>query len=158
VFYTNFIKVKEPAALENNPIDKDKITETPHLLPYAHHVGGFVIKPLDKGRIKGRAMEAMVQQTEMQLKQLYGQMETLAKQAVELRERAEISYRIYEADMNFQPLVGHTYFLYERADGLSVLSMIASHEWGKKMPYARFLAEVKLLADHTWEVKAASVD
>jgi hypothetical protein len=100
----------------------------------------------------------MVQQTEMQLKQLYGQMETLAKQAAELRERAEISYRIYEADMNFQPLVGHTYFLYERADGLSVLSMIASHEWGKKMPYARFLAEVKLLADHTWEVKAASVD
>ena len=141
--------------LEHNPIDKDKITETPHILPYAHNVGGFVIKPLDKGRIKGRAMEAMVQQTEMQLKQLYGQMETLARQAAELRERAEISYRIYESDMNFQPLIGHNYFLYERDNGSSVLSMIAPGEWGRRIAYAKFVAEVKLLADHTWEVKPA---
>ena len=39
-----------------NPIDKDKIAENPHLLPYAHTVGGALVKPEDKGRIKGRAV------------------------------------------------------------------------------------------------------
>lgn len=135
-----------------NPIDKDKTAENPHNLPYAHTVGGFVIKPLDKGRIKGEAMNAMVEQTEMQLKQIYRQMELLAKQAAELRERMELSYAVYEADVNFRPNVGHTYFLYERSGQKPVLSMISPEEWGKKIPFSAFRAEVKLLADHTWEI------
>ncbi len=49
-----------------NPIDKDKIAENPHLLPYAHTVGGAVIKPIDQGRVKGLAVKAMHKQTDMQ--------------------------------------------------------------------------------------------
>jgi hypothetical protein len=30
--------------------------------------------------------------------------------------------------------------------------MVASDEWGRSMPYERFVAEVKLLSDHTWEI------
>ena len=35
-----------------NPIDKDKIADAPHLLPYAHSVGSAIIKPIDKGKVK----------------------------------------------------------------------------------------------------------
>jgi hypothetical protein len=49
----------------HNPIDRDKITETPHLLPYAHSVGSAIIKPLDKGKIKGLGMAAMYEQTDV---------------------------------------------------------------------------------------------
>ena len=35
--------------MDYNPIDKDKITETPSLLPYAHTIGGVVIRPEDVG-------------------------------------------------------------------------------------------------------------
>ena len=42
-----------------NPIDLDKIAEQPHLLPYAHTLGGAIIRPIDKGRTKGVAMSAM---------------------------------------------------------------------------------------------------
>ena len=49
-----------------NPIDKDKITETPHNLPYAHNVGSAIIFPDDKDRIKSNAMSAMVEQTNLQ--------------------------------------------------------------------------------------------
>ena len=31
-----------------NPIDEDKITDIPHLLPYAHSIGSAIIKPVDK--------------------------------------------------------------------------------------------------------------
>lgn len=138
--------------MTDNPIDKDKVAENPGLLPYAHTIGSAVIRPEDKGKIKGRAVVAMRQQTEKQMSQLYRQMQILAEQAQEIKKRVEVSERIYAADMGFEPLIGHTYFLYERKDGADLLSMIAPGEWGRSVSFKRFIAKVTLLADHTWEV------
>ena len=44
---------QEPKLSTKNPIDKDKVAENPHLLPYSHTVGGVVIRPMDRGRTKG---------------------------------------------------------------------------------------------------------
>ena len=135
-----------------NPIDKDKVAENPGLLPYAHTAGGAVIKPEDKGRIRGNAMTAMYDQTDRQMEQLRRQMETLVNQAKSLSSRMEVSEMIYQADLPFQPVIHHIYHLYQRkSDGHHVLSMIAPAEWGRKMPY-EYLATVRLLGDHTWEV------
>jgi hypothetical protein len=134
-----------------NPIDKDKVAENPHLLPYAHTVGGALIEPIDRGKVKGRAMAAMYEQTDRQLAQLREQVELLARQAKAIQDRVAISEEIYLSDMNFEPLTGHTYHLYRRATGQSVLSMIGPDEWGSKMPMD-FVASARLLADHTWEV------
>ncbi len=136
-----------------NPIDPKKVAENPHLLPYAHTVGGFVIKPMDKGRTKGLAIQAMQEQTNLQLKQLQQQIELLAQQARQLQRRVEISEMIYSADMNFKPIISHIYHLYLRKDETIVLSMIAPEEWGfSGHKFKSFLATVKLLADHTWEI------
>lgn len=136
-----------------NPIDKDKIAENPHLLPYAHTVGGAVIKPIDQGRTKGLAVKAMHKQTDMQLAQIRKQMELLAEQARKVQRRVEISEIIYGAEMGFKPLIGKTYHLYQRADQTAVLSVIGPQEWGPRgCPFDRFLSTVTLLADHTWDV------
>ncbi len=136
-----------------NPIDKDKITETPHNLPYAHTVGGVVIKPIDKGRTKSLSLEAMHKQTNLQLKQIHEQMKLLAEQAQKIQKRIEISEIIYGAEMGFKPLIGKTYHLYQRADETSVLSVVGPNEWGRKgCPFKLFLATATLLADHTWEI------
>lgn len=135
-----------------NPIDKDKVAEAPGLLPYAHNAGSAIIRPEDKGQIRGNAMTAMYDQTDRQMEQLRQQMETLAKQAKSLRERMEISETIYQADVPFQPVIHHIYHLYQRkTDGRHLLSMISPTEWGRKAPYEH-LATVRLLGDHTWEV------
>lgn len=137
-----------------NPIDKDKITENPHNLPYAHTVGGAVIKPIDQGRTKGLAVKAMHKQTDMQLEQLRQQMELLAQQAEKIKRRVEISEIIYGAEMGFKPLIGKTYHLYQRADETAVLSVVGPQEWGPRgYPFKQFLATATLLADHTWEVQ-----
>jgi Protein of unknown function (DUF2452) len=135
-----------------NPIDKDKTTENPGLLPYAHSVGGAVIRPEDKGQIRGHAMTAMYDQTDRQMTQLRNQMETLMEQAKQLKDRKEISEMIYSADIHFQPIIHHVYHLYQRADSTFTLSMVAPYEWGRKKPFT-FCATVRLLGDHTWEVK-----
>ncbi|MEM6322020.1 MAG: DUF2452 domain-containing protein [Bacteroidota bacterium] len=134
-----------------NPIDKDKIAENPHLLPYAHTVGGAVIKPIDKGKVKGLAVGAMYEQTEMQLDQIREQINLLAEQANKIKERVEISESIYQAEISFKPLIGKTYHLYQRENGKYLVSMVAPGEWGRKSPL-EFKATVKLLSDHTWDI------
>lgn len=135
-----------------NPIDKDKITETPSTLPYAHTVGGAVIKPEDKGKIKGRAMAAMEQQTDRQLAQIKKQIDLLAEQAKAIQKRVEVSNMIYMAEMGFEPLVGHIYHVYEKENDQYVLSMLSPSDWGKSFPYKEHISAAQLLADHTWEL------
>jgi len=134
-----------------NPIDEDKIAVDAHLLPYAYERGGMAIKPVDKGRVKGQAVSAMYEQTDTQLDQIREQVALLAAQAQKIHDRVEMSEKIYQAEMNFKPLMMHTYHLYEKKDGVFVLSMIGPNEWGRKKPY-KFLYTAKLMSDHTWEM------
>jgi len=137
-----------------NPIDKDKVTDNPHSLEYAHHVGSALVKPEDKGKIKGRALSAMEYQTDQQLTQIYEQMQLLAEQAKKINSRKEISEKIYQADCRFEPLINHIYHLYETKEGGQALSLIGPTEWGRSKRKDDFVwqATVKLLADHTWEI------
>ncbi len=134
-----------------NPIDGEKIAQDPHLLPYAHERGGATIKPMDVGKVKGLAMTAMYEQTDMQLDQIKEQIELLARQARAIQQRMTISERIYEAQIGIDPIVSRVYYLYEKQSGKNVLSMISPQEWGPKGPYS-YVATVKLLGDHTWDV------
>ncbi len=137
-----------------NPIDEKNVAASPHNLPYAHTVGGAVIKPIDRGKVTGLAVSAMYEQTDMQLAQIRKQVELLATQAQEIQKRVEISERIYKVGMNFKPLISHVYHLYARPDGSEFLSMVAPAEWGRPSKVI-FQATVKLLSDHTWEIITA---
>jgi hypothetical protein len=141
-----------------NPIDADKITLNPHTLTYGHHAGSALIKPEDQGKLKSRALNAMEHQTDMQLGQIYEQMQLLADQAKRLQERKQISEFIYKAEIRFEPFINHTYHLYCRAEGKHLLSMVGPTQWGKSGQHLQFIATVKLLADHTWEILDKSED
>lgn len=147
-------KAGKKVDLENVDMERmaEMVTANPGTLAFPHTVGGAVIKPEDKGKIKGLAVSAMYEQTEMSMQQIYDQMQTLAQQAKTIQDRVDLSERIYQADMNFQPLISRIYHLYEMEEGKDVLSMIGPREWGRSTPFKRFIATVKLLADHTWEI------
>ena len=136
---------------------RDKITTTPSTLPYAHHAGSALIKPEDKGKIKGRAVAAMHEQSQTQLEKIYEQLKVLVKQAEDVKSRVDISERIYEAEMKFEPIIGNDYHLYEKEDGSQVLSVISPKEWGKTLPH-KHVASVKLLSDHTWKVEEQNAE
>lgn len=139
--------------MEKNPIDKVKVADSPGLMEYAHTAGSAVIRPEDIGKVKGKAQMAMRQQTNEQLNKIYRQMELLAQQAKEIKNRIDISERIYDAAIGFEPIINHVYYLYEKKDGSDILSMVAPVEWGRSFPFSQFLARVFLLADHTWKVE-----
>jgi hypothetical protein len=135
-----------------NPIDKDNVTENPGTLSYGHHRGSMPVVPTEQGKLKGRALSAMEHQTDIQLLQIKQQMELLAQQANKIQDRVEVSQQIYNAEMRFEPLINHVYHLYQKPEGKHLLSMVAPTDWGRKgCPY-HFVATVRLLADHTWDI------
>lgn len=147
---------KKPNKIDITQVDfeklKDQAAENPGSLTFPHNLGSAVVKPEDIGKNKGRAVAAMKEQTSMQLKQLHDQIRVLVNQAHDIKKRVEVSERIYMSQMNFEPLIGQVYYLYEKDDHTDLLSMISPAEWGKDNPFKLFLARVKLLSDHTWEV------
>ena len=137
---------------KQNPIDKDNITEEPGTIKYAHHRGSFPVIPTKQGVIKSKSIAAMEHQTDIQLQQIKEQMNLLAEQAKSIKERVEISQMIYNAEIRFEPLISHQYYLYEKDNGEFTLLMIGNNEWGRSgCPY-NFISTVRLLADHTWEI------
>jgi hypothetical protein len=110
-----------------------------------------VIRPTEEGVIRHKALTAMEEQTNMQLEQIRKQIELLALQAQEIQKRKELSMMIYGAKLNFSPVIGQTYYLYEKKDGSHLLSLVSPAEWGGGAgPFKRFVAAARLLADHTW--------
>ena len=134
-----------------NPIDEDKVVDNPGLLPFAHHVGSAIIRPIDKGKVKGLGMSAMYEQTEDQLVKIKEQVAVLIKQAQEIHDRISLSEIIYKADCGFKPRIGQHYHLYQRAENSYFISMIGQSEWGKSSKLI-FQASITLLHDHTWKV------
>ena len=121
------------------------------VMPYSASVSGVAIKPTEEGVIRHKALTAMEEQTNMQLNQIRKQIELLAIQAQEIQMRKELSMIVYGAKLSFVPVIGHTYYLYEKADASYILSLISNKEYGGNAgPYKKFVAPVKLLADHTW--------
>ena len=131
---------------------KEKTAENPGLLPYPHTSGSAVIRPEDMNKTLARSLDAMEQQTEMQMQQIVAQMQLLANQAKAIQERKIVSERVYQAEMRFEPLIGHIYYLYQR-NGKDMLSLVAPGEWGRSNKNKlTFVAKIQLLADHTWEI------
>jgi hypothetical protein len=121
------------------------------VVPYATAASGAVIKPTQEGVIRHKALSAMEEQTNMQFEQIRRQIELLAIQAQAIQMRKELSMMIYNAKLNFVPVIGQTYYLYQRKDDTHLLSLISPKEYGGGAgPYKSFVAPVKLLADHTW--------
>jgi hypothetical protein len=120
------------------------------VLPYSSSAAGVAVRPTNEGVMKHKALSAMEDQTNMQLNQIKEQIELLARQAQEIRNRKELSMMIYDAKISFKPQIGQIYHLYETKDSTHVLSLVAPQEWGGSGPFKQFVASVQLLADHTW--------
>ena len=70
----------------------------------------------------------------------------LIDKAKKLQEEYDTSVLVWESIMNFEPIVGHTYFLYNFEKGLT-LSIISPQEW----KYSdKFVGSFTLNSDNKW--------
>ncbi len=114
-------------------------------LPYPVSTLSPKIVPNDLSTFKSRG----ISQVERDLQQKLIQMR---EEYVATIEHFNWNKLVYEADINFEPIVGETYHLYE-IRGKKILSMIAPDQW----PHPH-LASFRLNLDRQWILTEASVE
>jgi hypothetical protein len=121
------------------------------LAPIPLSIGSPLIKPEDKNQIKATAVLAMNHYAEQEIKMLKKQADLIIQQVREIENRLVVSEKIYQSDMRFTPVIGQIYHLYEKEDHYK-LSLIGPDEWGRAKSIGKYVASVKLLGDHSWDL------
>ncbi|MGA1330213.1 MAG: DUF2452 domain-containing protein [Bacteroidia bacterium] len=115
------------------------------------HVGSAMIRPEDRGKIKAVALQSAHNQAQQQMSMLKRQAEALMEEARRIEERLRLSAQIFEADVNFTPVVGQIYHLYNRGNGTKFLSLVGHRQWSERTKPLEHLGTFRYLADSTWE-------
>jgi len=121
------------------------------LSPIPLSIGSPVIRPEDRNQIKTNAVEAMHHYANQEIGMLKRQADLIMEQVREIESRLHISEQIYQSDIRFTPVVNQIYHLYEKDDHF-LLSLIGPDEWGRSKNSRKYVASVKLLGDHSWDV------
>lgn len=134
-----------------DPLKKDALYQgLDKFSPIPLSVSSPKINPIDKRLVKATAFETMQYQANQQIQLIKQQAELLMEQARKIEERMTISRQIYEADINFEPVIGTVYHVYEK-QGRTILSLISPEEWGK-IPFDNYVCSAQLLGDKSWEL------
>jgi hypothetical protein len=110
-------------------------------LSYGSNVGAPVIRPDDIAGWK-------IVNVEKANNYFESKFEELKKQYEKLIEEYKYTELVYTAKYNFEPIVGHSYYLYIDGNGESFLSIISPTEWNTKPEY---IGEFRLDSSHKWE-------
>jgi hypothetical protein len=121
------------------------------LSPIPLTISSPVIKPEDRNQIKANAVEAMHHYANQEISMLKKQADLIMAQVREIENRLKISEDIYKSDIRFVPVIGQTYHLYEKEDHYT-LSLVGPDEWGRSKNTRKYVASVKLLGDHSWDL------
>ena len=114
-------------------------------LPYPVSTLSPKIVPTDLSTFKSRGISGI--EKDLQLK-----LEKIREEYIATIEHFNWNKLVYEAEINFEPLVGETYHLYS-IRGQNQLSMIGPDQWPHK-----HLASFRLNLDRQWELIEASVE
>jgi hypothetical protein len=78
--------------------------------------------------------------------------EVLEKQAQQIKRRLEITDSVHSAKYNFQPVIGHSYWLvWETRKEKTLLVLNGPTGWATGVPNSySYIAHVKYMGDHTW--------
>ena len=114
-------------------------------LPYPASTLSPKIVPTDLSTFKSRG----VSQVERDLQQKLVEIHETYRAAI---EHFNWNKLVYEAEINFEPVIGETYYLYD-SNARHLLSMIGPDEWSM-----RHLATVRLNVDRQWLIVTVSPD
>jgi hypothetical protein len=114
-------------------------------LPYPVSTLSPPIIPNDLTSFKSRGISQVERELQQKLKEI-------RETYLQTIDHFNWNKLVYEAEIQFEPIVGETYHVYEMR-GRRQLSMIAPDQWAQKL-----LASVRLDVDRQWKVVATGPD
>lgn len=124
-----------------------EVTQVPSraFMPYPASTLSPPIVPNDLSSFKSRGISEVQRDLQQKLREL-------REEYLRAIDHFNWNKLVYEASIQFEPVVGQTYHLYAMRRG-NVLSMIAPHEWPM-----RHLATVRLNVDRQWQVECLGAE
>ncbi len=112
---------------------------SPAFLPYPISTLSPPIIPNDLTSFKSRGISQVERDLQQKLKEI-------RETYLATIDHFNWNKLVYEADIQFEPIIGGTYYLYDMR-GRKLLSMISPDQWSKK-----HLATVRLNMDRQWKI------
>ena len=121
---------------DDKPLD---YVENKAILPYGDNRGAPAIKPTDINSWKNERITTTNHYFETRYNEI-------KEEYVRLMQEYEWNQLVYNAQYNFQPVLGHTYYLYQHEKGHLWLSLIEPNQWSQI-----FIGAFKLTSNDKWE-------
>ena len=106
--------------------------------------------PTDITKWKKESFQIMKGYNHDQLRKLYEIAQIITKQANELLENEHTTQLVHQAEIMFKPILNRIYYLYERNNRGTFLSLISPDEWSEMK--GNFIQAVKMKSDNAWEL------
>lgn len=124
--------------MENNKLPDSYVPDR-KLKEYPTELGSQKFSPDDISLFK-------IEKTQKIKNHFSSKFEELQKEYRKLMKEISINERLYLAKHNFEPISGHSYFLYQK-ENEEFLSIISPEEWGNRYIY---IGKFQFLSDGRW--------
>ncbi|MDH5180908.1 MAG: DUF2452 domain-containing protein [Gammaproteobacteria bacterium] len=132
---------------KNKPPEKHQGAD--HSAPYPVSRLAPTMELVDLAQQISTAAQAIANQTSGKLRLIADQIKALQAEAHRILDEAKQHQTLHRATCHFPRKAGHTYHLYEKADGTRYFSMLSPTEWGGRPPH-RFVGSYRLESDMSW--------
>jgi hypothetical protein len=127
--------------MNKNPASSTGATSGSSSLPYG-------IVPSAPSSLSPIDINLWKQRINPEIKQYFeSKYNTIMSQYAELLDQFHTNKLLYESDISFQPLVGKSYYLYERDNGSRFVSILAPHH----TKWSGYLGAYRLTPNFIWE-------
>ena len=126
--------------MKNKPIHQEKMKTNFSLLPYGGHIGAPKIDISDLQLSKHVELNKINHFFKSKFDDLLIEYQNLL-------DSYTINETVTKSDYKFIPIVGETYYLYQREDGTNFLSIIEPSTWNKKLIY-----KLKYNSNNVWDL------
>ena len=117
----------------------DNVADNPGILPYGSNVGAPAIKSTDVETWKVEKVVKTNHYFETRYKEI-------RNEYLQMMEQYQYNKLVYGSEFKFEPIKGHTYYLYQRENGKLWLSLIEPDQWDQI-----FIGAFKLDSNDKWE-------
>ena len=121
---------------DDKPLD---YVENKAILPYGDNRGAPAIRPTDINSWKNERITSTNHYFETRYNEI-------KEEYIKLMQEYEWNQLVYNAKYSFEPILGHTYYLYQHEKGHLWLSLIEHTQWTQI-----FIGAFKLTSNNKWE-------
>jgi len=122
-------------------------------VPYALDRGAPKFDLIDIKSIKDQEYNLSIKQAQQEFDKLKEIAIVINNQAKQIKDRMELTHLIYQAEYNFKPVAGNTYWLAKNTEkNIFILCLLGPKDWSGGPPEMyEYIQQVRSLPNGLWE-------